>query len=36
MKYPYDDSYQPPIPTVQVVLHNSEEGLRTTRINFDP
>jgi len=29
MKYPYDISYQPPFPVVQVVFYNSEEGLRT-------
>ncbi len=33
MKYPYDSSYQPPIPAVQVVFYNSEEGLRTTAKN---
>lgn len=29
MKYPYDTSYQPAFPVVQVVLHNGEEGLHT-------
>ena len=30
MKYPYDDSFQPPFPVLSVALRNSEEGLRTT------
>jgi predicted aspartyl protease len=33
MKYPYSHKYQPPIPVVQVALHNSEEGLRTSPEN---
>ncbi len=33
MKYPYDASYQPPFPVVQVVFYNSEEGLRTAAEN---
>jgi predicted aspartyl protease len=33
MKYPYDANYQPPFPVVQVVFHNSEEGLHTTAEN---
>jgi hypothetical protein len=32
MKYPYDANYQPPFPVVQVVFHNSEEGLHTTAV----
>ena len=30
MKYPYDQTYEPPFPVLSVVLANSEEGLRTT------
>jgi len=33
MKYPYDSTYRPPIPTVPVVIHNSDEGLHTTAEN---
>jgi len=33
VKYPYDGNYQPPFPAVEVVLHNSEDGLRTTSKN---
>lgn len=33
MKYPYDANYEPPFPAVQVILHNSEEGLHTTTQN---
>lgn len=33
MKYPYNASYQPPFPVVQVVLYNSEEGLHTAPEN---
>lgn len=32
MKYPYNISYQPPFPAVQVVLFNPEEGLSTFTI----
>ena len=33
MKYPYNANYQSPFPIIQVVLHNSEEGLRTSAEN---
>ena len=33
MKYPYSSRYQPPCPVVEVVLSNSEEGLRTAEMN---
>jgi predicted aspartyl protease len=33
MKYPYDTSYQPPFPVVQVAFYNSEEELRTVPEN---
>lgn len=29
MKFPHEDSYDPPFPAIEIVLHNSEEGLRT-------
>ena len=32
MKYPYDAAYEPPFPTAPVVLRNSEEGLRTEKV----
>lgn len=33
MKYPYSSRYQPPCPVVEVVLSNSEEGVRTAEMN---
>jgi predicted aspartyl protease len=30
MKYPFNRTYQPPFPAVEIVLHNSEDGLHTT------
>jgi predicted aspartyl protease len=30
MKYPYDTSYEPSFPAVQVALYNNDESLRTT------
>jgi predicted aspartyl protease len=30
MKHPYDDSYQPPFPALQVILYNTEEGLHAS------
>jgi len=33
MRYPYDKSYRPPFPVVQVTLYNSEEGLGTSARN---
>ena len=32
MKYPYDTTYEPPLPGAPVVLRNSEEGLRTEQV----
>ena len=32
MKYPYDVIYEPAFPAVPVVLRNSEEGLRTGKV----
>lgn len=32
MRHPYDSSYQPPFPAIEVVLHNREEGLRTASV----
>lgn len=32
MKYPYDTVYEPPFPAAPVVLRNSEEGLRTEKV----
>ncbi len=32
MQYPYDQQYEPPFPVAPVVLHNSEEELRTETI----
>ncbi len=32
MKYPYNTRYEPPFPTVQVVLHNNEESVQTTSL----
>jgi hypothetical protein len=32
MRYPYDAAYEPPFPAASVVLHNSEEGLRTETV----
>jgi predicted aspartyl protease len=32
MKYPYDIVYEPPFPAGPVVLRNSEEGLRTEKV----
>lgn len=29
MKYPYDGNYDPPCPSVPIILENSEAGLRT-------
>lgn len=33
MKYPYDLNFYPPFPMLQLVLHNDEEGLRTSAQN---
>jgi predicted aspartyl protease len=32
MKYPYDTHYEPPFPTVQVILDNIEDGEKTGRL----
>lgn len=29
MKYPYNKNYQPAFPSLEIVLHNSEDGLHT-------
>lgn len=33
MKFPYDNSYQPPMRVVQVTFHNDPEGRRTAARN---
>jgi len=32
MRYPYDAAYEPAFPAAPVVLRNSEEGLRTEKV----
>ena len=32
MKFSYEDSYDPPFPAIEIILHNSEESLRTEMI----
>lgn len=33
MKFPYDSSYEPPFPAARIILHNTDEGLRTEVLN---